>query len=547
VPAASVAIHLCIGSVYAWSIFNPALMRVRGVVAPAGDDWTLSQVVGVFTVAIVVLGLSAAFAGRWLEQVGPRTVGLVAAACWGGGFLVAAAGIAGHQLLLVYLGYGVLGGCGLGLGYVSPVSTLIRWFPDRRGMAAGLAIMGFGGGAMVAAPLDEWLLGRFYRPPTYLGPAAVVRPFTEHGRQFVDRDGRRIEVVVATAAEAAALPEAGPEGVYVVGTGQVGAAPTFVVLGLLYLAVMVPAALSYRVPPPDWTPPGWRPAAADQQARRMIAAGHVDLNEALRTPQFYLLWVVLCCNVTAGIGIFGVARRTMLTEIFGPPLPGVVDGAFAATFVLMISVFNMAGRFFWASASDYLGRQRTYMVFFGLGVLLYLTIPLAAWRVSVAPAVGWLVLFYAVTMLIFTMYGGGFATIPAYLADLFGTRYVGGIHGRLLTAWSTAGVLGPLLITALREQALQRALADLAARVDPHAFAARFGAPIAQLDLLIARKTVTIGRLMELAPPGTVDPSSTLYNTTMYLMAAILGVGLLANALVRPVHPRHYLAAATPP
>ncbi len=436
VPLASISIHLCIGSVYAWSIFNPPLVRLLGGVASSADDWTLSEVVWVFTVAIVFLGLAAAFAGRWLEQVGPRKVGVVSAVLWGGGFLVGALGIATHQLWLLYLGYGVLGGCGLGLGYVSPVSTLIKWFPDRRGMAAGMAIMGFGGGAMVGAPLKEWLLALFHRTPDYLGLEADVALVTRAGRRFAELGGELREVVVLGAAEARELPGAVAEGVYVVGTGSTGAAQTFVTLGLLYLVVMVVAAFAYRLPAEGWTPEGWEPDAAAGQS--MVSQHDVELDEALRTPQFYQLWIVLCLNVTAGIGVLGVAR-TMITEIFGSALPQVVTPAFAATYVVMISVFNMVGRFFWASTSDYIGRRATYWIFFALGIVLYLSVPWTATQVSASPQVLWLVVFYAATMIIFTMYGGGFATIPAYLADIFGAKFVGGIHGRLLTAWSTAG------------------------------------------------------------------------------------------------------------
>lgn len=536
IPPASVAIHLCIGSVYAWSIFNPALTRIRGVVAPAADDWTLQQVVWVFNVAIVALGLSAAVAGKWLERVGPRTVGAVAAVCWSGGFLLGALGIARHQLWLLYLGYGVLGGCGLGLGYVSPVSTLIRWFPDRRGMAAGLAIMGFGGGAMVATPIKEWLLRAFYQAPEYLGALDQVRLVTQQGRQFAEVAGQLREVTVVGPNDVAAMLVPGPQGVYLTGTGSVGAAETFLVLGLAYFVVMMAAALTYRIPAVGWRPAGWSPPDA-AAAHKMVSTRHVDADRALRTPQFYLLWIILCFNVTAGIGVLAVAR-TMMTEIFGSSLPDVVDGAFAATYVLMISLFNMAGRFAWASFSDHLGRRRTYAVFFGLGMALYLSIPWIAGQAAVSPSVVWLAAFYGVTMLIFTMYGGGFATIPAYLADLFGTRHVGAIHGRLLTAWSVAGVLGPWVLTELRERASLRAIADLAAQVSPQAFADRFGAPPEQLPLLVREKTVTIARLLELAPPGTPDPTATLYNGTMYLMAGLLAVGFVANALVRPVDPR---------
>ncbi len=540
VPPASIAIHLCIGSVYAWSIYNPALTRVFGVVTPAADDWTLGGVVWIFTVAIVSLGLSAAVAGKWLEEVGPRTVGVVAALCWGGGYLIGSLGIALHELWLIYLGYGVIGGCGLGLGYVSPVSTLIRWFPDRRGMATGMAIMGFGGGAMIGAPLKESLIRLFYRPAEYLGNVDQVELVTEAGRRFVEVTGELREVVVVGASDVASMIVPGPEGVYVVGTGSIGVAQTFFVIGLIYFVVMMIAAFSYRIPAPGWKPAGWTPPDAAHRAKRMISNNEVHIDEALKTRQFYQLWIVLCFNVTAGIGVLSVAR-TMMTEIFGTTLPAIVDGAFAATYVVMISAFNMVGRFFWASISDFLGRKTTYWIFFALGIALYLSIPYSARQVSVSPAVVWLVYFYAATMIIFTMYGGAFATIPAYLADLFGTRYVGGIHGRLLTAWSTAGVLGPLAITSLRENAISNAIQDLVTTVDPQAFRSAFGAGLDQLDVLVEQRTVTIAKLMDIAPAGTVDPTSSIYNTTMYLMAVLLGVALLSNAYMRPVDARHHM------
>ena len=539
VPIASVLIHLCIGSVYAWSIYNPHLTRINGVVTSAGDDWSLSEVVWVFTVAIVFLGLAAAFAGKWLEQVGPRMVGVVSACCWGGGYLVGAAGIMTHQLWLLYLGYGVIGGCGLGLGYVSPVSTLIRWFPDRRGMAAGMAIMGFGGGAMIGTPMKEYFIRLFYRAPEYLGTQTQVELVTEAGRRFAEVGGVLREVVIVGATEARDMTLPGPEGVYVVGSGATGVAEAFILIGLIYLAVMLIAAFSYRLPPEGWQPDGWQ--APDEDARdKLITTANVDIDQALRTPQFYQLWIVLCLNVTAGIGVLGVAR-TMITEIFGTTLPQTVDTAFAATYVVMISAFNMVGRFIWASASDYLGRRNTYWIFFLLGIALYLSVPFTAQQVSASPSVIWLVYFYAATMIIFTMYGGGFATIPAYLADIFGTRYVGGIHGRLLTAWSTAGVLGPLAITSLRQNSVTRAINDLVATIDPQRFAEHFGAPLSQLDALVAQNSVTIARLMEIAPPGTSDPTSGLYNSTMILMALLLAIALVSNALMKPVDPRHHI------
>ncbi|MEX2479668.1 MAG: OFA family MFS transporter [Gammaproteobacteria bacterium] len=539
IAPAALGIHLCIGSVYAWSLFNPALVKRIGVVTSAADDWSLKSVVWIFTVAIVFLGLSAAVAGKWLERVGPRMVGVVAACCWGGGFIVGGCGIVLGELWLLYLGYGVIGGCGLGLGYVSPVSTLIRWFPDRRGMATGIAIMGFGGGAMLGKPLIEGFLRLYYEAPQYLGPTDGVALVTAAGRRLAEVGGTLREVVVVGANDVTAMVVPGPEGVYLVGTGTVGAAQTFFTLGAIYFVVMLIAAFAYRVPAPGWQPAGWEPSVASDR-HSMITQHDVDIDEALKTPQFYQLWIVLCFNVTAGIGVLAVAK-TMMTEIFGTTLPGIVDIEFAATYVLMISVFNMIGRFLWASASDYLGRKNTYHIFFGVGMVLYCSIPFFASQVSAQPATVWLVCFYAATMLIFTMYGGGFATIPAYLADVFGTRYVGGIHGRLLTAWSTAGVLGPLAITTLRENAVTRAIEQLVTVIEPARFHAAFGAGLDQLDALVAANTVTIAKLMEIAPAGTRDPTASLYNETMYLMAFLLLLAFIANAFMRPVHARHHM------
>jgi MFS family permease len=540
VPPASIAIHLCIGSVYAWSIFNPPLTKTLGVVGASARDWALEDVTIIFTIAIVCLGLSAAVAGKWLERVGPRMVGVVAACLWAGGFAVGGLGIMTHQLWLVKLGYGVLGGCGLGLGYVSPVSTLIRWFPDRRGMATGMAIMGFGGGAMIAAPMKEALLRFFYRAPERLGAIADVELITEGGKRLASVTGQLREVVVISADEGSKLLVAADPGVYLVGTGSTGVAETFFTLGAVYLVIMLAAAFSYRVPAPDWWPTGWTPPDAATANTRMISTHNIGMNEALKTPQFWLLWIVLCFNVTAGIGVISVAK-TMMTEIFGSTLPWIVDGSFAATYVSMISVFNMAGRFVWASVSDKIGRKNTYYVFFIAGVLLYLSIPLTAMQVSASPSVVWLVAFYGATMLIFTMYGGGFATIPAYLADIFGAKFVGGIHGRLLTAWSVAAVLGNWAISSLRTRAVEHGIDELTSKVDPATFEQTFGAPLDQLPALVEAKTVTIPKLMAIAPPGTEDPSAGLYNTTMFLMAGLLLVALLANALIKPVDPKHHL------
>src|SRR5690349_12891516 len=401
VPPAALAIHLSIGQAYAFSVFKLPLTKVIGITQPAPGDWSQPELAWIFTIAIVFLGLSAALFGRWLERAGPRKSGVVAALCWGAGFLVSAIGVRLHSIWLLYLGYGVLGGCGLGLGYITPVSTLIKWFPDRRGMATGMAIMGFGGGAMIGAPLAD-LLMKHYATPTS------------------------------------------------VGVGQ-----TFVTLAAVYFVFMICGALGYRVPREGWQPVGWTPPP--ETARRGLITRHnVHLNVAWRTKQFWLLWAVLCLNVTAGIGILGMASP-LLQEVFAGRLIGESKSftdlsaaelaqiaTIAAGFTGLLSLFNIAGRFFWASLSDRLGRKLTYFTFFTLGIALYASVPTLG-------HLGLIALFVAAFGIILSMYGGGFSTVPAYLADIFGTQMVGAIHGRLLTAWSAAGIIGPVLINYIRE------------------------------------------------------------------------------------------------
>src|SRR5690606_29771934 len=339
VPPAALAVHLCIGQAYAFSVFNGPLSKAIGIDSSAPDDWKLTTIGWIFSLAIFFLGLAAAFGGKWLEKVGPRVTMFVAACCFGGGFIVSAIGVQLHQIWLLYLGYGVLGGIGLGLGYVSPVSTLIKWFPDRRGMATGLAIMGFGGGAMVAAPLSVFLMNTFKTDTS------------------------------------------------------VGVIQTFVVMGVLYFISMVIGAFTIRIPAEGWQPKGWTPPATEN---RMITRNHVHIDEALKTPQFYLLWLALCLNVTAGIGVLGQAS-VMIQETF----KGGVTPAAAAGFVGLMSLFNMGGRFFWSFASDYLGRKNTYYVFFILGIILYTLVPHTGQTGSIA-------LFVLCYCLIISMYGGGF-------------------------------------------------------------------------------------------------------------------------------------------
>src|SRR5487761_2488496 len=430
IPPAALCVHLCIGQAYAFSVFNLPMTKLIGITKSVPGDWNIPELGWIFTIGIVMLGLSAAVFGRWVEEGGPRRAMFTAACCFGGGFLISAFGVAVHNIWVIYLGYGFIGGCGLGNGHISPVSTLIKWFPDRPGMATGMAIMGFGGAAFIASPFSVWLMSKF-----------------------------------TTAS-------------------HVGVAETFIVMGIVYFCFMMVGAWIVRIPAPGWAPAGY---VAPVPPKKLVTTRNVFVYEALKTPQFWLIWWVLCLNVTAGIGVLGQASA-MIQEMF----PGHVTAVAAAGFVGLMSLFNMAGRFFWASTSDYIGRKNTYFCFFVLGALLYAFVPYAGEIGSVA-------LFVLAFLVIISMYGGGFATVPAYLKDMFGTRYVGAIHGMLLTAWSMAGIFGPVLVNYIRQYQVEH------------------GVPKAQA-----------------------------YNTTMYIMAGLLVIGLHRNFLVKAVSAQYHMKPNDP-
>ncbi len=457
-PPAALAIHLCIGMAYGFSVFwlpmskllahtDTATCKAQGLMSmlfTTSCNWNVPLVTHTFEMFIAVLGIAAALWGGWLEHAGPRKAGFIAALCWGGGMILGGIGVQMHQLWLLWLGCGIIGGIGQGLGYISPVSTLIKWFPDRRGMATGLAIMGYGGGAMIGAPIAVALMKHFGG-----------------------------------------------------GNASAGVAPTLMVMGAIYILVMSAGAFGMRVPPSGWQPADWTPPT---EVKAMITRNHVHLESAWKTPQFWLIWGMLCLNVTAGIGVISMASP-MLQDVFGGHLIGLDSlttlsaaqkaavAASAAGLVGLISLFNSLGRLFWASVSDHIGRKATYSVFFILGMALYVSLPTLG-------HLGLAGMFVVAVCLILTMYGGGFSTAPAYLADIFGTQMVGAIHGRLLTAWSVAGIAGPLLIAAVRQ---------------------------AQIDAGV--------------------PHNLVYDRTLYILAGLLAVGLVLNLLVRPVDARHHMDA----
>jgi MFS family permease len=429
IPPSAISVHICIGEIYGFSVFNQPLTRLVGITRSLrGQDWTIPEVGWIYSIALVMLGLSAAVLGRWVERVGPRRTIVVSAGCFCGGLWLSALGVAIHSIWLLYLGYGVIGGIGLGLGYIAPVSTLVRWFPDRPGLATGLAIMGFGGGALIGAPLGVELMGAY---------------------------------------ESAT---------------SVGVKEAFLVMGGVYAVFMLFGAFTIRVPPKGWRPEGVVPPTTPG---RLVTRADVSVDLAWKSPQFWLLWAVLCLNVTAGIGILGQASL-ICQDMLG--VSAAVGGGFAG----LLSLSNMAGRLVWSSASDLTGRKAIYGVYFLLGAVLYALVPLAQRSHSMP-------LFVLLTALIISMYGGGFATIPAYLRDLFGTMHLGAIHGRLITAWSLAAVLGPQLVNYISTYRIEHGV-----------------------------------------------PRGEAYNLTMYLMAGLLLVGLVCNLLVRPVEERFHHREAAP-
>jgi MFS family permease len=433
----------------------------------------------------------------------------------------------------------VLGGIGWGFGYISPVSNLMKWFPDRRGLATGMALASFGGGAILAAPLNKMLTDHFSALPTYVGAVDAVDIVTVEGQQCVvdGATGAMHEVVVASAADLASRFPGAEAGVYLVGTGDSGAMGCFVALAGLHCTAMTIGALTMKVPADGWLPDGWTPPSEEENANAVNqrALGVVDHNAALRTSQFWLMWAAVFGNAIAGVSIISCAK-TMMGEVFGAALPAVVTGGFATGYVASLSAANGGGRFAWATISDFIGRKQSYFVF-GLGIPVAVSIPYVTGMVTAATAGGAmtpLYLFYGGTFMVVSFYGGLFSVLPAYIADTFGIKHAGAIHGRLLTAWAASALVGPSILTSLRGSSYEQACIDLAAKCNPQLFEEKFGAGVGELQALVDAKTVTISRLLEILPAGTLDPTPAIYDSTMYTMAGIMGCAVVCNALIKP-------------
>lgn len=552
VPAGAL-VNISVGSIYAWSLYNEPITRELGVITASSGDWALPSVVPIFSMLALSFGITTGTLGGWAERSGPRKVAAAGGLAFGTGMAAAGVGCMLHSLPLVYMGWGVLGGIGWGLGYMSPVSTMMKWFPDRRGMATGMALTTFGAGGLVATPLSSALIGYFQKLPTRLGSADEVTMVMQDGARYVETAQGLKEVVVATVSDLATIPGA-VEGVYLVGTGSTGVAPCFLALGAIYFTSMFTGAMLQRVPREGWRPEGYvppgeapeppatsssSPSHADKVSA-LITRANVSCAQAMKTPQFWMIWTAVGAYAVAGVSVIAVGK-TIMGDTFGRAMPELVTASFAASYVAALSAANASGRLGYAYFSDYVGRKRTYTMF-GAIAPLCLVAPHLMETVG-GPAVGAtpLVLFYGGSLLVVSFYGGLFSVLPAYLADVFGLKEVGAIHGRALTAWAGAAIAGPNLLTWLRQSSYDRAMADIAALCDPVAFQRAFGAPLAELPVLVEAKTVTLARLLEIAPPGTPDPTPLLYNSTMYAMAGIASVALLANSCVRPVHPKHHM------
>eukprot|EP00993_Chasmostoma_nieuportense_P006232 NODE_684_length_1951_cov_34.514254_g635_i0.p1 GENE.NODE_684_length_1951_cov_34.514254_g635_i0~~NODE_684_length_1951_cov_34.514254_g635_i0.p1 ORF type:complete len:607 (+),score=151.82 NODE_684_length_1951_cov_34.514254_g635_i0:54-1823(+) len=527
--------HMCIGSPWAWSAVSGSLTKEFGFVVPAAADWSLSQCTIPLSIVFALQGISAALAGKWQMRVGPRCAMVVAGLCFGGGLMVGSLGIALHSLPLLYFGYGFLAGCGVGIAYTPPLQCLIQWFPDRKGLASGLTIAGFGSGGMFFAPTMSYLMKRFAVMPEHLGTADQVTTVVQDGRLFADVGGALKEVVIANGHDLAALPYTLPEGVYVVGSGSTGSVAALGVCGFGYFVIMMASAFAIRRPSPSYLPQGYTsPAGSDGLPQR-----NVTVDAVMKTPQFYLLASTFFCVATGGMGLFSVAKP-MMSEVFSGSLPTLVTASFGTGYLLMLTGANLSGRLGWAAFSDRFGRRTSFQIFTLGSIPLYLLVPYCVSSVVSNPSAVPLSIFMVSTVTAITCMGGTYAILPAYESDLFGAKYVGAIHGRMLLASTAAALVGPNILLALRNASERTAINELLTQVDPERFQATFNAPISTSQALIETKTLSISKLMEIAPPGVVDPTPFLYNTTMYTMAGFMAIACLSHHLVKPVDPKHF-------
>ncbi|GMH48063.1 hypothetical protein TL16_g00206 [Triparma laevis f. inornata] len=531
---------MSVGSIYCWSMWTPKMTTLSGVVASGPVDFTLSEVVPVFSCAAVGLGMGSAALGSWVDKVGPVKAGTTGSLIWFSGLMTAAAGAHLHSLPLIYAGYGGLGGIAWGLLYLSPVSTTMKWFPDRRGLATGITLSAFGAGAAIAPPMIDYFTQIFFEAPGYLGTVADLALMTlDDGSQVLANDPGT-QVVVATATDAAKVGLS--EGVYAAGTGDSGAAGAFASLACLYGGVGLVSSQFMRAPPDGWMPDGYKVAEDNVTGGTDVG---LPLKTVIRTPQFPLLWMTVFGNAVGGLALISSSKMVMV-DIWGAALPSIVTASFATGYVATLGSANAFGRLSWAVGSDFLGRKNAYSVM-ALGIPVMGSVPFlisnaiesnAAGVESVVP----LGIFVGGSVFAIANYGGIFSILPAYIADLYGSKYSSSIHGAALTAWSASAVAGPMGLAFLRNKAEREAIDDLTANLDPTLFEQTFGATLEHKDSLIESKTLTINKLMQISAEGVPDPTPHLYDQTFYMAAGFLGVAAISNQLLKPPNVKKLLA-----
>jgi MFS family permease len=535
-----VTTHLCIGSPYGWSILGDAITRQVGVVASATSDWTLAETAMPLSINFATLGLTAALAGSWQVRVGDTKALMAGSVCFGSGMALGALGIHLHSLPLLYGGYGLLGGIGVGLAYTPPIQALLSWFPDKKGLAAGLCIGGFGSAALIFGPLVSWLMSRFQILPKYIGNDASQISVSESG-SLVTRleDGTISEVVQVTARELVQLHCDGiQEGFYLAGTGDTGAAVALGVLAAGYFSLMMISSVLLKRPPAGYSlrfhsnnSPIQTRASSDPY---VLQNGFVTFQNAVVTRQVIAMTTILFCIASGGIGLISVSKP-MLTEVFGSILPEVITGSFASGFVMALSAANLSGRLGWGVISDVIGRRKTFWIFTASSIPLYLSIPFMVDQVVAFQSSAALYAFVGACFACISMMGGMYSLLPPYEADTFGSKYVGPIHGRVLLGTFGASLFGPLVLVKLRNNSEVFYINQLLESVDPMTFEARFGTPISNSWQLIESRALTIPKLMEIVPVGTLDPSPYIYNSAIYTISGLMVIALLAQASIRPV------------
>ncbi|CAB1098230.1 unnamed protein product [Ectocarpus sp. CCAP 1310/34] len=538
--------HMCIGSPWAWSVMSGTISRELGIVSSAAGDWSMAEATMPMSIVFATLGLAAALGGSWAHKVGPRMSMSAASLFFGGGVMIGGLGVEYHSLPLLYGGYGVLAGTGLGLAYTPPIQTLMGWFPDKRALASGLTIAGFGSGALVFAPLVNTLMEKFSKMPTYLGTMDQVSTVMNEGKLFAKTASGLVEVVSVNSSELARLPYDLAEGVYVVGTGSTGAAAALGVCGALYGGIMLASAMTIKSPAPGYKVPGLPAPSASEEKPAPAVQNNVAPNVAMKTPQFFGLGVTNFFVGCTGFGLFSVAKP-MMGEVFSNTLPTLVTASFASAYVQMLALGSLGGRIGWAAFSDKFGRKLTFQIFTLGSVPLYLADPAIVHNVIATGSAIPLGMFIGSTFLAITFMGGVYAVLPAYEADLFGTKYVGPIHGRLMASTSAAALFGPSFILSLRSSSEMSAINDLLEKVDPARFQKMFNTGVEDAQMLIDSKALTIGKLMELVPAGTPDPTPFIYDSTLYTMAGLMGVAAVAHSTIRPMNPKYFEKADTSP